>query len=331
MEIFAAAAPLYDFTSPALKPWHMKVSYQLYDNQGKPGVQGSYEYWWASPDTYRNTWSRPGMEQTDWQAAGKSYHAGKGESLGYFERKLQVYLLNALVKVKDIDLEKVRFDREEHTVGGLKFPCVMVIPKTPVQPGEMRTVPLGMFPTFCFDSTQPLLRVYFALGTGTVVYNKIVKVQGRYLPREISIYENNRRVLAATVDMIDAISATAPELTPSKDAITGNVVRKVEISSGVAAGLLLRDKEVRPVYPQDAKDARIDGKVVLQASIGTDGHVHDLSAVEGPSPSLIESAMLAVSQWEYKPYTLNGEPVAVETTINVIFNLGSSSFSRRVP
>jgi hypothetical protein len=47
-EIFAAAAPFYDFNSPDLKPWHLKATYQLYDEKGKPGEQGTYEYWWAS-------------------------------------------------------------------------------------------------------------------------------------------------------------------------------------------------------------------------------------------------------------------------------------------
>jgi protein TonB len=81
-------------------------------------------------------------------------------------------------------------------------------------------------------------------------------------------------------------------------------------------------KEIRPVYPEDAKEARIQGRVILQALIGTDGRLHDLSVIDGPSPSLIGSAMWAVSQWEYKPYLLYGEPVEVNTTVNVVFNLG---------
>ena len=40
-DIFAAAAPLYDFNSPSLKPWHMKVSYQLYDDKGESSETGT--------------------------------------------------------------------------------------------------------------------------------------------------------------------------------------------------------------------------------------------------------------------------------------------------
>lgn len=80
-EIFAAAEPLYDFSSPTLKPWHLKASYQLYDEKGQPSAQGTYEYWWASPGTYRSTWKRPALEHTDWHVDGKHYNSESGEAL----------------------------------------------------------------------------------------------------------------------------------------------------------------------------------------------------------------------------------------------------------
>lgn len=77
-----------------------------------------------------------------------------------------------------------------------------------------------------------------------------------------------------------------------------------------------------PIYPQDAKDVRADGTVVLEALIGRDGHIHNLKVSSAPYPSLVESAMWAVSHWVYKPYLLNGEPVEVLTQIIVTFHLG---------
>jgi hypothetical protein len=43
-EIFATAAPYYDFSDPSLTPWHLKAAYQFYDDQGKPAEQGTFEY-----------------------------------------------------------------------------------------------------------------------------------------------------------------------------------------------------------------------------------------------------------------------------------------------
>jgi TonB family protein len=317
-EIFAAAAPLYDFASPKLKPWHMKVSYQLYDEKGEPSTKGTYEYWWASPDTYRSTWTRSGGEQTDWHVDGVHSHAGSGESLAFFERKIQSDLLTPLPTPAELDPEKVRFERHEQSFGTVKLPCVMVVHKMPSH-GQTQTVPMGMFPTYCFDSSVPMLREYYAFGATSVTYNKIARVQGMYLPRELEIYDGQRHVLTATVDLINGISAKADEFRPRSEAIVSKAAGRADLSAAVAQGFLL--KSVQPHYPEDAKQARIDGRVVLEALIGTDGRVHELSVVEGPSPSLIGASMWAVSQWQYKPYLLNGEPVEVQTTVNVFFKL----------
>lgn len=99
-----------------------------------------------------------------------------------------------------------------------------------------------------------------------------------------------------------------PKLTPSK----------VRVSSGVAQGLLIR--QVNPQYPQIARQARVEGRVILQATIGKDGTVQNLHLISG-HPMLVQAAMDAVSQWRYKPYYLNGDPVEVDTTINVNFTL----------
>jgi TonB family protein len=94
---------------------------------------------------------------------------------------------------------------------------------------------------------------------------------------------------------------------------------KVEVSAGVMAGMLLQKTD--PVYPPVAKAARIQGTVVLQAAISKSGSVEDLHVVTGQA-LLQEAALSAVRTWRYRPYLVNGEPVKVQTTINVVFTLG---------
>jgi periplasmic protein TonB len=93
---------------------------------------------------------------------------------------------------------------------------------------------------------------------------------------------------------------------------------RVRVSQGVSQGLLVH--QVKPVYPPLARQARIQGTVVLQAVISKDGSIEGLHLVSG-HPMLAPAAIDAVKQWKYKPYFLNGEPVEVETTINVNFTL----------
>jgi protein TonB len=94
--------------------------------------------------------------------------------------------------------------------------------------------------------------------------------------------------------------------------------QRVRVSQGVSQGLLVH--KVQPEYPPIARQARIQGVVVLQALIGKDGSIQNLHVVSG-HPMLTNAALAAVKEWKYKPYFLNGEPVEVETTINVNFTL----------
>jgi len=88
----------------------------------------------------------------------------------------------------------------------------------------------------------------------------------------------------------------------------------------VRANLIQPETKVTPVYPVEAKKNRVSGKVVLAAIIAKDGSVANLRVVSGPS-ALQQSALDAVRQWHYKPYLLNGDPVEVDTTVQVMYTL----------
>jgi len=69
-----------------------------------------------------------------------------------------------------------------------------------------------------------------------------------------------------------------------------------------------------------ALQLRKEGTVVLHAIIGRDGRINALQVVNG-SPFFTQAALDAVRQWRYRPTILDGEPVEVETTITVMFQL----------
>jgi len=87
----------------------------------------------------------------------------------------------------------------------------------------------------------------------------------------------------------------------------------------INGGVLLH--KVTPEYPKQAKKHRIQGKVVLQAVIGKDGRVRELTPISGPD-ELIPSAEKAVRQWIYQPFVWQGNIVEVDTQITVAFALG---------
>jgi protein TonB len=78
--------------------------------------------------------------------------------------------------------------------------------------------------------------------------------------------------------------------------------------------------DVRPVYPDVARQARVEGTVILEAILDQSGHVDKLRVVRSV-PLLDLAAMDAVRQWRYTPTVLNGQPVPVLMTITIRFTL----------
>lgn len=96
------------------------------------------------------------------------------------------------------------------------------------------------------------------------------------------------------------------------------VPQRVRVSQGVSRGLLVY--RVEPVYPPLARQAHIQGVVVLTAIIDKEGSIQNLQLVSG-HPMLAPAAIEAVKQWRYKPFLLNGQSMVVETTVTVNFQL----------
>jgi protein TonB len=94
--------------------------------------------------------------------------------------------------------------------------------------------------------------------------------------------------------------------------------KRVTVGGNVQAARLVN--RVQPLYPPLARQTRISGTVKLHAIIGKNGAVEQLQVVSG-HPLLVQSALDAVKQWRYQPTLLNGDPVEVDTEIDVIFSL----------
>jgi periplasmic protein TonB len=92
----------------------------------------------------------------------------------------------------------------------------------------------------------------------------------------------------------------------------------VRVGGDVRAPKLLNI--VQPRYPAEAKRARIEGTVVIEATVNEDGSVSRAKVISG-HPLLVNAAIDAVQQWKYEPTSLNGKPVAVILTAKVTFAL----------
>jgi protein TonB len=119
--------------------------------------------------------------------------------------------------------------------------------------------------------------------------------------------------------ILGGVPSAAPPPPPVKETKAATPQR-IRVGGNVIQANLIR--KVTPLYPPLAKQARIQGVVRFTAIIGKDGTIQNLQLVSG-HPLLVEAAKQAVTQWQYKPTLLNGEPVEVVTTIEVNFTLSS--------
>jgi protein TonB len=114
-------------------------------------------------------------------------------------------------------------------------------------------------------------------------------------------------------DMMAGFIAAAPPPPPPPPK-----AEPVRVGGNIKAPTQVSKKN--PVYPPIAQSARVQGVVILEATIGTDGHVTDVKILRS-IPLLDAAAVDAVKQWVYTPTTLNGQPVPVIMTVTVNFAL----------
>jgi len=310
-----AAAKHYDFDSPEMKPWHLKATYQLYDLKGSPAERGTWEYWWASPKVQRSSLMRSGMRASEWRTGdGVTHKLSSGENPHYFERSIAGVVLSPFPKVAVFGREGIRPTLSETAAGDPRLSCIEIqYPQT--RSGKFESTFRGG--RYCLDKESTALQETY-IEANVTKYGRIEKVQDRYLARTADVWIAGIRAFSVSVDSVEPIDASDASFQPPSDA----QVEEEQLPSpvgAVALGKLV--KKGAPKYPKAARKAREEGTVILSAIIGNNGQIRDLEVLSSPSDLFADAATKAVSRWEYEPYRVNGKPVEVETTINVVFKL----------
>jgi TonB family protein len=109
-----------------------------------------------------------------------------------------------------------------------------------------------------------------------------------------------------------------PGAPPCDRSVSATLQAPIRVGGNIAPPTKVKD--VRPVYPTEAQDARIQGVVIIEATIDESGRVVQACVLRS-IPQLDEAALQAVGQWEFTPTLLNGNPVPVIMTVTVNFTL----------
>jgi protein TonB len=152
-------------------------------------------------------------------------------------------------------------------------------------------------------------------------------IQPRAIPKEVVVFKEaelppdvfsntNQGGVFGGIPGQGIIGGTGSALPPPPKAAAP---ARIKQGGNVTAASIIT--QTKPLYPALARQARIQGNVVLHAIIDKEGKVAQLEVISG-HPLLVQSALDAVKQWRYKPTLLNGDPVEVDTTITVTFTMG---------
>ena len=304
------ATLLNSIDDATMKPWHLKLSFQLFDAKGKPTETGTIEEWWAGPTMYKTVYTSPSYTSTEIQTKDGRYRSRGATSVPSLLELVLRQVVDPMPSEQDIADSKPNLRKED--VGKTPMDCIMLS-----QPFKnVAYAPFGLFPTYCFDRDKDSLRVSYDFGTQLRVRNKLGVFQQRTVVVDQTTLQNSTAEITAHVDVLQTISPNEVDFAPAKDAEEVNQSQAVVASSEIA---VLKFSGAAPNYPETSRRNHVSGTVILKVRLGTDGHIHSLRVISTPDADLAIASLAAVRQWTYRPYLLNGQPVEVNTEIKVNF------------
>lgn len=292
---------------PVLGAWHLQLAVQLFDAKGKPAEKGTVDYWWAGPEKYKRVYAMPSYTATEVKNASGLLHTPGTPNAPYVLSELLQMVTNP-VSI-DNQLAGSTPTLVQRKLGASKFDCIIMDRKL----AGIKDPPLGLYPTYCVlpGTNSLVMQADISEITGL---RAIGSYGNKHYPADLDLELAGVKVASAHVVSLRPVAPTSPEF-DATDGLTSADEKVVRVASGTVAGNAINRPD--PIYPGAARQRRASGTVVLHAVIGTDGAVRRVSLVSAPDPDLAIAAALAVRQWTYRPYFLNGVPVTVETTVNV--------------
>lgn len=289
---------------PGATPFHIRMDTQLYDLHGNPSDKGTIEEWWASPTEYRIEIHSGSVHEID--ATGQPPQSAPLTRPSYLLNQLfqeTVHPLPPLYSRTTVTEAAQQFEKANLTCLRLHNPFHRE----------------GGPPTFCVDAGTENLRIT-QHDFEFVIRNQPGTFHGASVALFNDISFFGRDAITGKITVIERLNTDAagtPVLHPMPAETVADTAE--QLARKGSGGHIRKAKP--PVYPASARDAHIEGTVLLHAVITTDGRLTSLVVLASPDDALSQAALDAVSTWRCDPYRLNGKPTEVSTTIPVTFKL----------
>jgi hypothetical protein len=287
--------------SADLKPWHIVVTYDRFDEDGDNIHSGVYEEYWAGAKKFVRTYKSDDFNQTDYATDKGLYRRGDQKWPNRTQLQVRAEVIAPFYYGATL-LHGFHARNWERSFSGYKFQCVAIERDSGASDPTQ----------YCFEPGSSVLRYSRGWGWDQTVYNRIDSFQGRNVAREVDVTQGGKRYLELRVKTIELLPhlndadfmPPADALGPLGDRVSGVFLEPTNMSSV-------------PQWPASLRGQHFT--VNVEIVIGKDGHVVSAHAVSGP-PEAHKGCEDAVRKWIFPPYKVLDKPVEVEQKV------GCSSF-----
>ncbi|PYY16277.1 MAG: hypothetical protein DMG60_15465 [Acidobacteria bacterium] len=291
-------AALNGLQSADLRPWHITIAYDQFDEDGDNVHSGVLDELWAGPKKYKISYKSDNITQTDYATDRGLFRTGDQRWPNTTELQLRSEVADPFYYAAT--LQGFHTKNLERSFGAHSLDCVLLQSETGAGPTE-----------YCFEHGGSALRYSRGFGWFQTTYNDITSFQGRNVAREVEVTDGGKPHLKLHVTALEEIAnVDDKEFMPPDEA----TILQGKRLSGVSPKPL---HQKYPEWPSALRQQHFS--VTVEIVVGKDGHVESAHAVSGPS-NAYKAAEDAARQWTFQPYLVLDEPAEVETKIILSHN-----------
>jgi TonB family protein len=323
------AADLSTPSAADLKPWHAKLSVQLYDYKGVSTGAGTVEEWWMAPGNEKRVFALPNYQGTEIITAD-----GVFRSAGLVSEPMTLAgILNQFVNPMAEQEKASGFKPTARTLqlGGVTLPCVMLAKPN----SRVANQPIGFYPSWCTEPGKDSLRVFVDDAGIAIVRNGISAFQGKDIPTDVSVTLNGAVIGTGRVESISLDGMPSAPFTPDRD-MAKALPKPVELKGKKLENQAA--KRTEPDFSQSAtgidqsrrtlNNGGLQGDIELRLWVGEDGQIRDMRLESYPDPAVAQTAFDAVRQWTFHPLMVEGRAVPFTGTID--FEINKTDYDRQI-
>ena len=295
----STVAALNGLESSALRPWHIVIAFDRFDEDGDDVQSGTFEEYWAGPTKFKRSYKSPDFSQTDYATDKGLFRVGNQRWPNQAEAQVRAEVLDPFAYAAT--LQDSRGRSMERNFNGYTLHCTLIEKNAGVSDPTQ----------YCFEPNSSTLRYARGFGWFQTVYNRIVTFQGRNIAEDVDVTNAGKPYLKLRIQSIELIPQVddavfqppADTIGPLGDRVTG--ISRMPI------------KTAYPEWPSSLNGQRFT--VTVEIVIGKNGHVTSAHGVSGPQAGY-KACENAVRKWVFTPYLVLGKPVEVEQKVQCAHN-----------